>query len=131
MKNMQSLGKITETTRNDKSKELLQRHLGYFLDNNLKALITDYTNESVLIAHDTIYTGPEEIKGFFAKLMPHFPKQKSSFEIDETVINGDLVYIIWHGKTPSLDVPFATDTFIIKNDKIQQQTFAGQLKSVG
>lgn len=127
MKNMQSRDNNALSARKDLSKDLLQSHLNSFLENNLDALITDYTNESILIAQDTSYTGIEEIKGFFAGLIPHFPKQKSSFELDKTVIKDDLIYIVWHGKTPSLDVPFATDTFIVKNGKIRQQTFAGQL----
>lgn len=128
MINMQTPGINAESTQNDMTRDLLQRHLESFQDNNLDALVSDYTNESVLITQDTSYKGVEEIKGFFAELIPHFPKQKSSFVLDKTVINDELVYIVWHGKTPSLDVPFATDTFIIKNGKIHQQTFAGELK---
>jgi predicted SnoaL-like aldol condensation-catalyzing enzyme len=131
MKNFQSPGKHATTTHTNTSKELLQRHLGSFLDNNLEALISDYTSESVLITQDASYQGLAEIKSFFADLIPHFPKQKSMFELDKTVINGDLAYIVWHGKTPTLEVPFATDTFIIKDGKIRQQTFAGQLRPVG
>jgi hypothetical protein len=131
MKNMQSLGKHADTNHNDMSKNVLQRHLSSFQENNLEALMTDYTNESVLITPDKSYTGLEEIKGYFVDLVSHFPKQKSIVELDNTVVDDELVYIVWHAKTPSLDVPFATDTFIIKNGKILRQTFAGQLKSIG
>jgi predicted SnoaL-like aldol condensation-catalyzing enzyme len=105
------------------------RHLSSFQENNLQAVMSDYTNESVLITQDATYEGPDEIMAFFTSLIAQFPKQKSSFELDKIVVNGELVYIVWHGKTPSLDVPFATDTFIIKDGKIHQQTFAGQIRS--
>jgi hypothetical protein len=130
MKNIQSTDKNKETTLSNTSRDLLQRHLSSFQDNNLEAVIADYTNESVLITQEASYTGPEEIKSFFTGLITHFPKQKSSFDLDKIVINDELIYIVWHGKTPSLDVPFATDTFIIKNGKILRQTFAGQLKFI-
>ncbi|HVT84323.1 MAG TPA: nuclear transport factor 2 family protein [Chitinophagaceae bacterium] len=128
MKNLESNGKVKKITQSDISGDLLQHHLSSFQNNNLDALIADYTNESVLITPDASYKGPEEIKSFFTDLFIHFPKHQSNFELDKMVVNDDLVYITWHAVTPSLEVPFATDTFIIKNGKIHQQTFAGQLK---
>lgn len=128
---MQSTVKNTESIRNSTSENILQRHLSSFKANDIEAMMADYTSESVLITPETSYSGLEEIKEFLIDLISHFPKQKSILEIDKIVINDDLAYIVWNGKTPSLDVPFATDTFIIKNGKILRQTFAGQLKSVG
>jgi ketosteroid isomerase-like protein len=118
------------TTLSDTSKNIIMHHLGSFQDNDLEAVLADYTNESVLITQDGTYNGPEEIKDFFATLMIHFPKQQSNFELDKVVVNNELVYIVWHATTPSLEVPLGTDTFIIKDDKIYQQTFAGQMKFI-
>lgn len=118
------------TTLNDASKNIVMHHLGSFQDNDLEAVIADYTNESVLITQDATYNGPEEIKSFFATLMPHFPKQQSSFELDKVVVDNELVFIVWHASTPSLDVALGTDTFIIRDDKIYRQTFAGQMKFI-
>jgi hypothetical protein len=131
MNNIQVPGIGTGITRNDISRAVLLNHLNSFLRNDLETLMSDFTNESVLITHDASYRGLEEIKGFYASLMPHFPKQMSTLELEKTVIHDNLVYIVWHGKSPSLEVSFATDTFIIKNGKIHRQTFAGQLKPAG
>lgn len=111
-------------------KDILQHHLGSFIENDLEALMNDYTSESVLITPKANYSGLTEIRKFFIDLIAHFPKQKSSVELDATVINEELVYIVWHGKSPSLHIPFATDTFVIKKGKIYRQTFAGQLNPV-
>jgi hypothetical protein len=127
MKIVQEINETQDNTLGSISKNLLLRHLNSFKNNDLQAVISDYTNESILITQDAIYKGPNEIKVFFASLIKQFPKQSSSFELDKVIVNDELVYIVWHGKTPSLDVPFATDTFIIKNGKILRQTFAGQL----
>ena len=107
---------------------VISNHLSSFQNNDLEALMSDYTTESVLITQTATYTGTEEIKVFFADLVTHFPKQKSSFELDKIEVKDELAFIVWHAKTPSLDVAFGTDTFIIKDEKIYQQTFAGQLK---
>ena len=103
MKNMQNPGMHSSNYRQRYINRSLQRHLSSFQENNLEALMADYTSESVLITPDTSYTGLEEIKDYFVDLISHFPKQKSSIELDKTVINDDLVYIVWHGKSPSLD----------------------------
>ena len=122
--------KIKETNLNEASRYIILHHLASFQDNDLEAVISDYTTESVLITQDTTYKGTEEIKGFFAALMIHFPKQKSSFEMDKVVVNNELVYIVWHANTPTLDVSLGTDTFILRDGKIYQQTFAGQMKFI-
>ncbi len=85
----------------------------------------DYTDKSVFITQDATYTGINEIKEFFTNLMIHFPKQKSTFELDKIEVKNELGFIVWHAATPSLVVSLGTDTFIIKDQKILQQTFAG------
>jgi hypothetical protein len=112
------------------SRVIIMHHLGSFQDNDLEAVVSDYTTESVLVTQDATYKGPAEIRGFFADLMIHFPKQLSSFELDRVVVNDELVYIVWHANTPSLEVSLGTDTFIVRNGKIYQQTFAGQMKFI-
>ena len=120
----------TNTSQSDAIRDIIMHHLSAFQDNNLNAVLSDYTDESVFITQDATYKGPEEIKSFFAVLMVHFPKQKSAFELDKLIVIDNLVYIVWHATTPSLQVPLGTDTFIIKDRKIYQQTFAGQLKFI-
>jgi len=120
-----------ETTVSTSSRKTIVRHLSNFLqDNDLEAVVSDYTDESILITQAATYTGTEEIRIFFDGLIMHFPKQQSSFELDKFVVNDELAYIVWHANTPSLDVPYGTDTFIIKDGKIYQQTFAAQLKFI-
>ena len=121
---------LKEQTIDEISKEVVMNHLNAFLDNNLEALISDYTNDSVLITQASTYSGTEEINAFFVDLSMHFPKQESNFVLDKVVANVDLVYIVWRAKTPSLQVPIGSDTFIIKNGKIYQQTFVGQLNFI-
>jgi hypothetical protein len=122
-------GNANETTVSTSSRKIIMRHLSNFLqDNDLEAVVSDYTDESILITQDATYRGTQDIRAFFDGLIKHFPRQQSSFELDKLVVNNDLAYIVWHADTPSLDVSYGTDTFIIKAGKIYQQTFAAQLK---
>ena len=126
----QTLDRTKETIMDKISKEVVMRHLNSFLDNNLETLLSDYTNESVLITQAATYSSPEEIRAFFVGLNKHFPKHGSNFVLDKLVGNDDLVYIVWHAKTPTLQVPIGSDTFIIKDGKICQQTFVCQLNLI-
>ena len=126
----QTMDRTKELTLDEISTEVVMKHLSSFLFNNLEAVMSDYTNESVLITQDAIFTGPEEIRFFFTGLIMHFPQQMSNLVLDQLVANNDLVYIVWHAKTPSLQVPIGSDTFIIKDSKIYQQTFVGQLNFI-
>ena len=103
-------------------------HLSSFVENDLDAVISDYTDESILITPDSIYMGPAEIRAFFVGLMVHFPKGQSSFELDKIVAKDEMVYIVWHAKTPSVTVPLASDTFVLRGGKIHQQTFIGEFE---
>jgi hypothetical protein len=118
------------STLNETSRNIIIHHLQSFQDNDLDALMSDYTNESVLITENATYTGPEEIRAFFVDLMRHFPPLQSSFKLDKIAVNYGLVFIVWHAITPSLEVPLGTDTFILKSGKIVQQTFAGELNFI-
>ena len=109
------------------SEKVLLSHLQSFATNDLDALMSDYTEQSVLITHEQTYSGVQEIRSFFVELLTHFPKNRSNFNLDKLVVKDELVYIVWHATTPSLEVPLGTDTFVVKQGKIYQQTFAGQL----
>jgi len=121
---------LKEQTKSEISKEIVMRHLNSFLDNNLDILLSDYTNESVLITQAATYSGPEEIGSFFVDFNTQFPKPATNLILDKIEANDDMVYIVWHAKTPSLQVPIGSDTFIIKDGKIFQQTFVGQLNFI-
>jgi hypothetical protein len=124
----QNSNKTNGTTLSQSSKDIIMHHLNSFQNHDLEAVVSDYTSESVFITQEATYTGMEEIKVFFANLMMHFPKQKSNFELDKVIVVDTLGYIVWHADTPSLEVALGTDTFVLKDGKIQQQTFCGQMK---
>jgi predicted SnoaL-like aldol condensation-catalyzing enzyme len=119
---------IIKTTDSASSKNFLMHHLNSFLNNDLDAVISDYTSESVLITPNATYTGKKEIREFFAELVKYFPKQETNFKLNRTVIKNEMLYIVWDAKSPLINVSLGTDTFIIKDGKILQQTYASQFQ---
>jgi hypothetical protein len=109
-------------------KALLARHIGSFRDNDLDTVMSDYTDESVLVTADATYAGSTQIRAFFAGLFPQFPKHGTLFVLDRMIIEGGIAFIVWHADTPTLRVPLASDTFVFKDGKIHRQTFVGELR---
>lgn len=114
----------------ERSQKVVEHHLGSFGSNDLAAVMEDYTEESIVATPDTTFVGLQQIEGFFASLFPLFPTEGTVLELDRMFIENDLAYIVWHASTPSVSVPLGTDTYIILNDKITKQTFAGVINPV-
>ena len=112
------------------SENVINHHLASFAENDLEAVVSDYTDGSIIITPDSTFKGIEQISSFFEGLFPGFPSDSTAFVMDNMVIENEVVYIIWHCSTPSLDIPLGTDTFIIKDGKINVQTFAAVLNPV-
>ncbi|MDB5248282.1 MAG: nuclear transport factor 2 family protein [Segetibacter sp.] len=114
----------------DKTKEVLDHHWKAFIENNLDEVMADYTEESVLITPAETFSGLAEIRKNFEDAYRTFAKDKTVFQLNRSVIDRDVAYILWQAKTPTLNLTYATDTFIIRNGKIIRQTYAGVGNSV-
>lgn len=88
----------------------------------VEAVMQDYTDESVLITHDSTYRGLNEIRRFFTALFEELPEGFfDALKMNRQEIVGEVAYILWQRE------PFfsrATDTFVVRNGKILVQTFA-------
>ena len=107
--------------------DVLAHHLNAFAQGNVDETLKDYTDDSILMHPDGIVKGLAELGSFFSEIFKAFPPGNYSFEMGRQEVHADVAYIVWKADTPSLDVPLATDTFVIRDGKIVVQTFAGQL----
>lgn len=109
----------------EKTKQVLDHHWEAFTKNILDEVMADYTEESVLITPDAMFKGLAQIRNNFIDAYKKFPTDKSVFTLSKSVIDRDVAYILWQSKTPTFNLTYATDTFIIRNGKIIRQTYAG------
>ena len=109
----------------EKTKEVLDHHWIAFQANDLEETMKDYTAESVLITPNATYRGLDEIRNNFVTAFKLFPKDSTSFTLDKSIVVNDVGYILWKSKTPTFNLTYGTDTFIIRNGKIVRQTYAG------
>jgi ketosteroid isomerase-like protein len=114
---------MTMTTQN-----VLHHHLAAFGAGDVDEILKDYTDDSLLItATGTIAgLGPlrEAFTGFLGGL---FAPGTYEFTMDAERIEGEVAFITWHADCASSDVPFAADTFLVRDGKIAVQTIAAKI----
>ena len=124
---MMMIGRANRTMST--TQNILQHHLDAFAEQDLEAIMEDYVEDSVVITNMGTYHGLNEIEGLFEDLFADFSQSGSEIEVDQQEIEDEIAYIVWHGETPDNDYEFGTDTFLIRDDAITTQTFAGVINS--
>lgn len=108
--------------------EVLEHHLTYCQGANLEETMIDYAEDATLINMDGPKHGTAEIKAFFADSMTTCLPAETKYETIRQYVDGEIGYVVWKADSPYYTIPFGTDTYIIRNGKIVQQTYAGILE---
>ena len=116
---------VLAKTTEEVTREIVDHHWKTFRDNDLEGTLADYTDESVLITPNRIYKGMKEIRENFVSAFDVFPKNATTMQLNKSVVQRDVGYILWEANGPKVKLSFGTDTFVIKNGKIVSQTYAG------
>jgi ketosteroid isomerase-like protein len=111
------------STTANRTEQVIGQHLSAFLEGRgVDEILADYHEDAVLVAPQAVYRGKPEIRGFFVGFLANLPPgARDDFRLERRECTGDLGYIVWSVKG---SVPLGTDTFIVRNGKIAQQTFA-------
>jgi ketosteroid isomerase-like protein len=107
----------------------LLHHMKAFGAGDVDAIMTDYTEDAVLIMPDGTVKGHAQIRSLFTQLFVHmFPPASTTINLAKQVIEGEVAYILWSGGSTHFNVPRATETFVVRGGKIIAQTFAAQME---
>jgi len=107
--------------------DVLDHHLTAFGEQDLEAVMEDYTDESVIVTNMGTFRGLEEIEGLFEDLFAEFSQEGATIDVDQETVEDEFAYIVWHAESPENVYEFATDTFYVPEDEILFQTFAGHI----
>jgi hypothetical protein len=116
---------VLAKTTEEVTREIVDHHWKTFRDNDLEGTLADYTDESILITPDHVYKGMKEIRENFVSAFGVYPKNATTMQLNKSVVQRDVGYILWEATGPRIKLSFGTDTFVIKNGKIVSQTYAG------
>lgn len=112
------------------SERIVVDYLSALFENDIKAIISNYTNKSLVITLGKTYKGLNEIKEFMCELIKHFSKRSTVLVLDKMTIESEIVYVVWHARSTSTSIAMASDTFFIKDEKIRKHTFIYQLNKM-
>ncbi len=110
-----------------RTEETLLKHLQAFGSGDVDAIMTDYDEAAVFIKQDGTLRGTDEIRSFFELLIADLPPG-SALDVSEQIVEEDIAYIVWSGESEKVKIPFASDTFIVRDGKIVAHTFAAQME---
>lgn len=106
------------------TKKVVEHHLDAFGKADMAAVMSDYTDTSVIITPGGELRGKEAIQGLFTALFAEFAKPGASFDLQTLVAEGNIGYIVWAAETADNVYEVGTDTFLVEGSKIMVQTLA-------
>lgn len=98
---------------------VLANHL-QSIAHGVDAIMSDYTEDSVFFTQNGPLKGLAPIRGFFENFLSS-SEVIAALTVVRQDVEGEVAYIVWHAMP---FVPWATDTLVIRDGKIQSQTFA-------
>ena len=124
---MQQLGVIPPSPA-EQTAAILTHHLEAFGAGDVDRLLSDYTEDSVIITPDGVLRGLDQLRPLFEHFVTEIaPPGEYEIELTQQVIDGETAYITWKLESAGYSIPFGTDTFVIRDGKIMTQTFAAQI----
>jgi ketosteroid isomerase-like protein len=113
----------------DPTRQVFEHHLAALGAGDLDGILSDYTDESIVIGPDGALKGTRAIRGFFEGVLASLFKPGTyQFTMDTLYVLDDVIYLVWHADCASADIVFAADTFLIRGGKIAVQTFAAKIE---
>jgi ketosteroid isomerase-like protein len=108
-----------ETTK--QTEATLAHHMQSLGGGLLEAVLSDYTEDSVIFTASGMVNGLAKIRAFFDSSIKNTPPAVwAAFTMIRQDIEGEVAYILWKAEP---FIALATDTFVVRNGKIQAQTF--------
>ena len=101
---------------------VLAHHLEVVAAKDVDAILSDYTDSSVLYTQERQFRGLGELREFFTGFVGLLtPEVLAKFKMVRQDMDGEIAYTIW---TVGDMIPLGSDTFIVRDGKIIVQTLA-------
>jgi ketosteroid isomerase-like protein len=113
------------------TKEIIDNHLKYFGEGDLKGILSDYAPGAILFTPDGPLRGADAMRPLFQALIAEFGKPGAVFSMKRQSVEGEYAYILWTAETADNVYEVGTDTFVVRNGKIVTQSFTGKITPKG
>lgn len=86
---------------------------------DLEGIVSDYTEDAILIVQNKVYRGRDGARAVFTQLLSDVPQAKWTLG---TVFVDDVLYLEWQARSADRHVDDGIDTFIFADGQIRVQT---------
>lgn len=104
--------------------EIFEHHLAAFAAGDIDDVLADYTDQTVMAYGDRVWRGLKGARDFFAMWLDELLPPGCRFDVIDSHIVDNLVYLTWTAESDKYLFDFGTDTFVIQDSKVLQQTVA-------
>ncbi|NER38425.1 MAG: nuclear transport factor 2 family protein [Oscillatoria sp. SIO1A7] len=109
----------------EQTREVWEHHIEAWDNSDIDEIMSDYSEDSVLILNNEIYKGIDEVACVFESLFDIFADGNNI--IAPETIEGEAIYITWNYTPPNDRAYDGTDSFFLRDDIIEYQTIASRL----
>ena len=104
----------------DSTEAVYNRHMQAFMGGDIEVILSNFTDQSVIITNQGVVSGLEQIRGFFSQVLESMgPEAIANTKMLTSNIEGDVAF---HTMTQGAALPFAAETYVIRDGKIMTQT---------
>lgn len=109
---------------------VFEHHLAALGKGDVEEILSDYTDDSVLLTADGTFKGRAALRGYFsAAVAGLFTPGTYAFTMGVVWIEGEVAYCVWQACCVGAEIVMGTDTFVVRDGKIATQTFAAKIDS--
>ncbi len=109
------------------TRDVLEHHMASFDEGDVEGVLSDYARDAVLFTPQGPLKGVDALRPMFQAMIAEFGKPGTAFTMKQLSVEGDYAYIVWSAETSDNVYEMATDTFVVRNDKIVAQSFAAKI----
>ena len=106
---------------------IIEHHLECFGRGDLEGILSDYATDAILFTPQGPLKGHPPIRQLFERLLEEFARPGARFDLRGKFVDGDYGYILWTAETAENVYELGTDTFYVRGNRIQVQSFAGKV----
>ena len=119
---MSLIAAVAHAGSTEDTRAVIDHHLAAFEAQDLEAMLSDYTDETVIFFPGAKLVGAEQMRPFAEQFFAEFSAEGSHFTIHEMQIDGNLAYYNWTAESPNAVYELGSDTLIVEDGKIVSQT---------
>jgi ketosteroid isomerase-like protein len=109
--------------------EVFQHHGETLVAGDLDGIVSDYSDDAVVITPDGVQRGKEGVRQAFIKLLGDLPN--AEWELPTTIFEGDVLFLEWKATSEKTKAEDGIDTFVFRDGLIRTQTVRYTLTPTG